>query len=449
MTRSFVPCHAPQGTVTHAFVDAHYERWLEHRKRIRRFVPRYVKAEFRKYLRCGDPDYGFRTLACPTGHYSRYAADCCKGRGFCAYCLTIRQRELGQRLIERVLGNVPVRHTVLCFPPHLRYVVGYDKALLAGGFTALVTAVFDYQRSKAADLFGVPVDRIHAGAIVGNHRVSATLGTNHHFHGMFPAGVFIELEAGGPIEFRRLPAPTVEDITGIAYAACLAFCDILRARGFWETTSKSSDTVEGVLKLPKRPAQAVKFFAQAAKDAEGGVAPRDGAYAFHVFVGNAIEVEERLQLEHLVRYILAPPFTDRQVEVTAEGKVRLWLKRDRHDGTEYIEYTPYEFLDRLADLVPRPNVNTLRYYGIYAPNAHLRKLAVALRLATPRVPAGCGAGVMLCPICARKLRVVAVFKGRHRTPAAIPPDTPALVTPREEDRVRKRTVDEGQRRLFD
>jgi hypothetical protein len=448
MTRSFVPRRAPQGTVGHAVVEANLEAWLDWRERMGRRVPRYVKVELRDYLRCGDPEFGFRTLACPTGHYSRYVPECCKGRGFCPYCLTIRQRELGERLINRVIGNVPVRHTVFCFPPQLRYVVGYDEALLTGGFRALATAVFEYQRSHAAELFDVPRERIHAGGIVVNHRVSASLATNHHFHGIFPDGVFVEVEPG-VIEFRRLPPPTEQDVVRIAYAASVAFCEALKARGFWETTSTSSDTVEGILKLPNRRSQVAKFFAQAAKDAEGGVAPRDGAYAFHVFVGNAIEVQERLQLEHLVNYILAPPFKDRQLELMADGKVRLWLKRDRHDGTAYVDYTPYEFLDRLAELVPRPNVNTLRYYGIYAPNAHLRRLAVALRLTTPRVVTGCAAEAMVCPICARKLRVVAVVKGRHRTPAAIPPDTPGAPTPHEGDRIGKRTVDDRQGRLFD
>ena len=448
MTRSFVPRRAPQGTVGHAVAEANLEAWLDWRERTGRPVPRYVKDELRDFLRCGDPEFGFRTLACPTGHYSRYVAEWCKGRGFCASCLTIRQRELGERLINRVIGNVPVRHTVLCFPPHLRYVVGYDEELLTGGFHALAAAVFEYQRSQAAELLDIPPERIHPAGIVANHRVSASLVTNHHFHGMFPDGVFVEVEPGR-LEFLRLPPPTEQHVVRIAYAACIAFCKALKRRGFWETTSTSSDTVEGVLQLPNRRAQVAKFFAQAAKDAEGGVAPRDGAYAFHVFVGNAIEVQERLQLQHLVNYILAPPFKDRQLELLADGKVRLWLKRDRHDGTAYVDFEPYEFLDRLAELVPRPNINTLRYYGVYAPNAHLRKLAVALRLASPRVVTGCGSELMVCPICARRLRVVAVVRGRQRAPAAIPPDTPRAPTPREADRIGKRTVDDGQGRLFD
>ena len=449
MTRFPAPRHAPQGTLVHAIVQAHFEGWLEYRKQVGRPVPRHVQHEFLEYLDCGDPEHGFTILACPGGHYSRYVAQRCKGRGFCAYCLTIRQRELAHHLIERVIGNVPVRHVVLCFPPQLRCVLVYDEALLNGGFKVLAEAIFAYQRRKAAELLEVPEDRIHPGGVEANHRTSANLEANNHFHGIFPDGVFVELEPGGELVFRRLPPPTEEDIAVIAYEAGLAFCEVLKARGFWETTSASSDTVEGKLKLPNRKPCRAKFFGQAAKDSEGGVAPRDGAYAFHLFVGNAIEVEERPQLDHLVNYILAPPFKDGQVHLDAEGNVVLWLKRNRHDGTPYVVFTPYQFLDRLADLVPRRRTNTLRYYGVYAPRARHRKAAISLRLDGSQPIARRATGLMVCPICSQRLRVVAEVKGRRRTTGAIPPDTPRTVTPREGDRMGKRTVDEGQGRLFD
>lgn len=449
MTRFPAPRHAPQGTLVHAIVQAHFEAWLEYRKRVGRPVPKHVQDEFYDYLGCGDPEYGFTVVACPTGHYSRCVAQRCKGRGFCTYCLTIRQRELAQHLIERVIGNVPVRHVVLCFPPQLRCVLVYDEALLNGGFKVLAQAIFAYQRRKAAELLEVPEERIHPGGVEVHHPGSANLEANHHFHGIFVDGVFVELEPGGELVFRRLPPPTEEDIAGIAYEACLAFCEVLKARGFWETTSTSSDTVEGKLKLPNRKACRAKFFGQAARDSEGGVAPRDGAYAFHLFVGNAIEVEERHQLEYLVNYILAPPFKDGQVHLNEEGNVVLWLKRNRHDGTPYVVLTPYEFLDRLANLVPRRRINTLRYYGVYAPGSRHRKAAISLRLEGSRPVAEHVSGPMVCPICSRRLRVVSEVKGRRRMPETIPPDTPQTVTPREGDRIGKRTVDEEQGRLFD
>lgn len=446
MTRSLVPCHYPQGTVGHGIVQAFLDDWLAHRKRIGRPVPKYVVDEFLDYLDCGDPAYGFTTFACPTGHYSRFVAQCCKGRGICEYCLRRRQRALAHHLIKRVIGNVPVRHAVLCFPPQLRYVIGYDQALLNGGFRALVDAIFEYQRRKASELFAIPMERIHPAAVVGNHRVSANLEPNHHFHGLFPDGVFVEVEPGR-VEFLRLPPPTEDDIAGIAHEAGLAFCKVLTSRGFWEAASGSPNTIEGTLKLPKRGKRRTKFFGEAAKDAEGGTEPRDGAYAFHLFVGNAIEVEDRPQLEHLVNYILAPPFTNAQLEWTGDGKVRLWLKRNRHDGTAYVTLTPYEFLDRLADLVPRPNANTVRYYGAYAPNARLRRAAISVcvdggRAMTHSDP------VMVCPICSRRLRVVAVVRTRRRSAEAVPPDTPRTVYPSGKRRMGKAPEDEGQGRLF-
>lgn len=446
MTRSIVPCHAPQGTVARQVVQAFFESWLADRRRTGRPVPKYVVDELRDFITCGDPEHGFITLACPTGHHTRFIADRCKGRGFCPYCLTLRQREVGHRLIERVLGNVPVRHVVSCLPPHLRRIIGYDAALLAAGFHAVATAVAEYQRRKAAELFGVDEEHVHPGIVEVNHGVSANLTANTHFHGILPDGVFIEVEPGR-VEFRRLPIPTADDIAGIAHAVCVATCKALEARGFWEMTSMSSEMVEGKLTMPRRRPRRIKFFGEAAADSEGGVESRDGAYAFHVFVGHAIEVEDRAQLEHLVNYILAPPFKDGQL--TWDGKkVMLRLKRTRHDGTEYVTFTPFEFLDRLADLVPRRNVNGLRYFGVYAPRARLRKLAVALHVDGTRPDRRCQARVMLCPLCSRQLRVVARVRPRGQTTGSIPPDTPETVIPRGKDRIGTTTPDDGQGRLF-
>jgi hypothetical protein len=38
-----------------------------------------------------------------------------------------------------------------------------------------------------------------------------------------------------------------------------------------------------------------------------------------------------------------------------------------------VELTPFEFLDRLADLVPPPRKHRHRYYGVFPPNQKLTK----------------------------------------------------------------------------
>jgi hypothetical protein len=307
--------------------------------------------------------------------------------------------------------------------------------------------VFQYQRDTAAALFKVPRHRIHPGGIVTHHRASATLQPNHHFHGLFPDGVFIQSDSGD-LKFHRLPPPSEADITAIAHDACLRFCETLTELGFWKTIATTGDTIEGVLTLPKCRPEHTKFFGQAAKDSEGGTAPRNGAYAFHVFVGNALELEERPQLEYLVKYILAPPLKDNQFSQDEGGNAVIELKRERHDGTARIVIEPFEAMDRLADLVPRPNTNSVRYFGIYAPRAKLRKLAISLQLGNQRPEPRPTGGSHVCPICAKKLRVLSEVRARRSGAGATPPDTPAAITPRGQDRIGYPTTNGEQGRLF-
>jgi hypothetical protein len=445
MTHPVAPSHSPYGTVCHFVVQHHFKGWLIYRRHLGKRVPKYIRKAFRNFLKCGDPNHGFSVLECPDKHCKRYVAYRCKGRGFCTYCLLIRQRTLSQQLIERVLGNVPVRHLVLCFPPALRFIIGYDKALLDAGFEALAKAMFNHQRRRAAAYFGIPEERIHPGCAEVAHRASASLDPNHHVHGIFSEGVFIEFE-DGTLEFGRLPAPTPEERAAVVQDACVIFCGRLKRRGFWKTTSMSLDTVTGMLSLPNSSARSTKFFSQVAKDSEGGTAARQGAYAFHLYFSNAIEVEERPQLQALVDYVLAPPFLDGQVSLDSNGNVVVELKRARHNGTTQVVYKPFKFLDRLAELIPRPRANTIRYFGIYAPSAKLRKQAIALRIADPGPARRIFDPSKYCPTCGKRL--VPEVKARGTTDT-MPADTPGAPTPRGQDRIEGLHREGVQGRLFD
>jgi hypothetical protein len=45
-----------------------------------------------------------------------------------------------------------------------------------------------------------------------------------------------------------------------------------------------------------------------------------------------------------------------------------------------VELAPFEFLDRLADLVPPPRKHRHRYHGVFAPNHTLRRAVTALAI---------------------------------------------------------------------
>jgi hypothetical protein len=50
----------------------------------------------------------------------------------------------------------------------------------------------------------------------------------------------------------------------------------------------------------------------------------------------------------------------------------LELKTPYRDGATHLLFSPLEFLQRLAALVPRPRLNLIRFHGVLAPNAKWR-----------------------------------------------------------------------------
>jgi hypothetical protein len=109
-------------------------------------------------------------------------------------------------------------------------------------------------------------------------------------------------------------------------------------------------------------------------------------------------------LEHLLRYCARPPFALERLSVTRDArghasKVRYVLPRHkaanwvgpghgrkstRPGASVVVDLTPFEFpfefLDRLADLVPPPRKHRHRYHGVFAPNHPLRPAVTSLAI---------------------------------------------------------------------
>jgi len=107
-------------------------------------------------------------------------------------------------------------------------------------------------------------------------------------------------------------------------------------------------------------------------------------------------------LEHLLRYCARPPFALERLSVIrdADGRIariryvmpRHWVilwaatwvgpgrkrKSTQPGASGVIELSPFEFLDRLADLIPQPRKHRHRYHGVFAPNHPLRPAVTAL-----------------------------------------------------------------------
>ena len=122
-------------------------------------------------------------------------------------------------------------------------------------------------------------------------------------------------------------------------------------------------------------------------------------------------------LEHLLRYCARPPFALERLSVTRgpdgriariryvlpRHKAATWVgpgrgrKSTRPGADGVVELTPYEFLDRLADLVPPPRKHRHRYHGVFAPNHKLRRAVTALAIGRGLARVPCSAGTGACP----------------------------------------------------
>ncbi|MDP3911316.1 MAG: transposase, partial [Gemmatimonadales bacterium] len=94
-------------------------------------------------------------------------------------------------------------------------------------------------------------------------------------------------------------------------------------------------------------------------------------YGLHA--GVVIGAKDRKGLERLCRYIARPPLAKPRLEERPDGGVRVRFKRPWSDGTEAIELSRVELVERLAALVPPPRANTVLYHGVLAARSAVRE----------------------------------------------------------------------------
>jgi len=212
--------------------------------------------------------------------------------------------------------------------------------------------------------------------------------------------------------FRTLPDPSELEIRDVAGETCRRTIEFLRRRGLWRDEPEEGleepssdqepalatlykDSLRGVISLgPRRGERVVRFFGEAARTEDGESEKVRATYGFNLFARQGILAGDHAGVERLARYILRPPLAKGRLTRRPDGTVVLHMKRAWRDGTTAINFEPLDFMAKLAALVPRPRLNTLRFHGVYAPNARLRAQAVAEPKArAPRKPCSCGPGV--------------------------------------------------------
>ena len=86
-----------------------------------------------------------------------------------------------------------------------------------------------------------------------------------------------------------------------------------------------------------------------------------------------IDAEDRRGLERLLRYFARPIFADDQIKINNNGAIRFTMAKASPKGETQLLLKPNDFLDKVAQLMPKPCKHWHRYHGALASNSLYRK----------------------------------------------------------------------------
>lgn len=410
MARRLSPQYRPRDptqTVLYQVIDQHLASFISEVEAADRPLPGFVRRELEGLVRCGRLEWGFAVQKCPACTFERLIGLPCRGRALCCSCAGRRMIAGAARLVDHIFPNVPVRQWVCSFPPRLRFAMAFDHELCSRVIGIFVAEVMRWQRHTAKRELGLAsVDQAHGASVVATHRAGSSLNLQLHVHGAFVDGVFVASSSAherAP-EFRALPAPTRDDLREIAWRAYAKTKRKLRALGRdWEEDTDSS-ALDDATVLSQEPllidcAQA-SINGVGLLDDQAGVplAPRvrdplalpaDLAHfvqdehpgGFNLHAARRVSAGDRAGLERLLRYILHPALAHDRLQWTDDGHVRLRFTRPWRNGVDSMVLTPHNLIARLVPIVPRPGTHQLRYYGLFARRAELRRFVIPPRAA--------------------------------------------------------------------
>jgi len=375
----------PEVTALHQLFDENLDQFFEHREQQGRPLPGYIRRAFQKFKECGDPRFGYAAIACFNCGELQSVPLSCKQRAWCPRCIVRQMIERGEFISNRIIGDTPVRHFVFGFPPPLRYALAYNHKLLAKLVSVVVEAILTFLRKKAKKAFGLRyVKDAFPGAVSSIHRCSSDLSLHVHIHIIVTEGVFVRGEPGGSVSFRDLPPLTQDEVAQIAWNVCSRTTDIMRDGGQWRDIQSDSDDssisapasnptpvrqIRGILSLGQNSREReITFVGRAA----GHTQDEQGGYGFDLHAGRVVARGDHEGLKKLAQYMSHAPFSDQQLSLTPDGRVMLKPDPHRRKGTKTVVFDKFEFMNKLVTLVPYPRSRTIRFHGVYAPNATLR-----------------------------------------------------------------------------
>ena len=355
-------------------------------------VPSYVEKEMREYLKCGLLAHGFIRVRCEDCKKEGLVAFSCKKRGFCPSCGGKRMSETAAHLTDNLIPKSPLRQWVLSVPTPLRYWMAANSKLQTKILEIVIRAINGYYRRKLRDSY--QVKDLSIGSVTLVQRFGSALNLNVHFHILFVDGGY-EIKGEKKV-FYKLPKPSDDDIKEMIKRISGRVIRYLRKRGYLEEAYDDTlqfenpafanmlgASVKNVIAFGPNKHQGIRRFIAPGWGYESDIPVLTsplcaGVNGFSLHANTAIKSFQRKRLEGLCKYVLRPPISEERLVLLGNGDVSYRLKKRWRDGTSHIIYTPLEFMEKLAALVPPPRAHQVRFHGFLAPHSKVRsKLATS------------------------------------------------------------------------
>ena len=187
------------------------------------------------------------------------------------------------------------------------------------------------------------------GAVTLIQRFGGALNLNIHFHMLFLDGAYIDPIHGKRVRFRRVKAPTKDDLTQLTNTIARRIGRYLEHRGLLERdTGNSYLTAQAVdapdddpshhlfghsitYRIAVGPQQGRKVFTLQTLPDVGSDNPFSNSVGetagFSLHAGVATRANERAKLERLCRYITRPAVSTKRMSLTRNGQVRYELNQ--------------------------------------------------------------------------------------------------------------------------
>ena len=297
--------------------------------------------------------------------------------------------------IDNVLPDAPVRQWVLSFPWPLRFLFAREPKALSRCLAVIIRAI-ETDLIKRAGLNRASGAK--GGSVTLIQRFGSAVNLNIHTHLLVLDGVYTTDEAAN-LRFHTVKTPTQKQLDALLGRIIQRLIRILERDG-WLVVDAQQPWLDlhDTSPLDNLNAASIRYtialgpgkgnrtltihnpaFVRPDQPIKTLTSDQNG---FSLNAAVACLAHQRDSLERLCRYVSWPAICLDRLTSRADGQVQYQLKHPFRDGTTHMVFSPLDFIGKLVALVPRPRHHLVRYHGVLAPNAKLRKYIVPAKAST-------------------------------------------------------------------